>query len=421
MKVLRLVGALLAAVALMSPPAASQSSGTVDLGVFARLNSLDASYSTATGGGGGFRAGYFFWKNLELNFDLSQSTNSSNTDSLGDLTYQPWHLRAEYFFPTGDSWSLLVGAGYGHETFRQSGTNGSDNSIAFILGMRATLGTRVYAMIDYTGDYSTSPADKSAQTKHTLNNGLELGLGFLLFGKEETKVAEPAPAPPPAAAAAPAAAAVVVAPADDDKDGVVNTADKCPNTPAGESVDANGCSQSQLDDDHDGVMNNLDKCPNTPAGQPVDANGCSASQRDSDGDGVMDDKDTCPDTPAGTAVDATGCPVHPLVLEGVKFESNKAVLLPGSTTTLDKVAAGLLAHTTVRIEIEGHTDNSGTAAYNMKLSQERADAVKAYLVSKGVAADRIVAKGYGETVPLVPNTSAANRQENRRVEVKQLP
>ncbi len=83
MKVLRLVGALLAAVALMSPPAASQSSGTVDLGVFARLNSLDASYSTATGGGGGFRAGYFFWKNLELNFDLSQSTNSSNVGQPG--------------------------------------------------------------------------------------------------------------------------------------------------------------------------------------------------------------------------------------------------------------------------------------------------------------------------------------------------
>jgi OOP family OmpA-OmpF porin len=150
----------------------------------------------------------------------------------------------------------------------------------------------------------------------------------------------------------------------------------------------------------------------------VDANGCSASQRDTDGDGVMDDKDVCPETPAGTAVDASGCPVKPLVLEGVKFETNKAVLLPGSAATLDKVAAGLAAHPEVKIEISGYTDNVGDPKYNVQLSQSRADAVKAYLVSKGIAADRLVAKGYGQADPLVPNTTAANKQENRRVSVK---
>ncbi len=94
---------------------------------------------------------------------------------------------------------------------------------------------------------------------------------------------------------------------DDDGDGVVNSDDACPNTPVGEAVDANGCSQSQLDDDGDGVANDVDACPNTPAGEAVDANGCSQSQLDDDGDGVVNSDDQCPNTPPGEPVDANGC------------------------------------------------------------------------------------------------------------------
>ncbi|MFK7812173.1 MAG: thrombospondin type 3 repeat-containing protein [Maribacter sp.] len=96
---------------------------------------------------------------------------------------------------------------------------------------------------------------------------------------------------------------------DDDNDGVNNTTDNCPNTPAGEVVDANGCSQSQLDDDNDGVTNDKDNCPNTLANATVDANGCAQSQLDDDNDGVTNDKDNCPNTPANTTVDANGCPI----------------------------------------------------------------------------------------------------------------
>ncbi len=94
---------------------------------------------------------------------------------------------------------------------------------------------------------------------------------------------------------------------DDDNDGVQNSDDVCANTPTGENVDATGCSQSQLDDDSDGVMNNVDQCPNTPANAQVDTNGCSNGQLDDDNDGVQNSDDICANTPAGETVDATGC------------------------------------------------------------------------------------------------------------------
>ncbi|WP_205417121.1 endonuclease, partial [Lutibacter oceani] len=94
---------------------------------------------------------------------------------------------------------------------------------------------------------------------------------------------------------------------DIDNDGILNDVDLCPNTPAGESVDANGCSESQLDDDNDGVANGNDTCTDTPAGEDVNSNGCSESQLDDDNDGIMNNVDLCPNTPAGESVDANGC------------------------------------------------------------------------------------------------------------------
>ena len=96
-------------------------------------------------------------------------------------------------------------------------------------------------------------------------------------------------------------------PADIDSDGVVDSADQCANTPAGASVDANGCADSQLDDDGDTVSNDVDQCPATPTDETADAAGCSPSQLDSDSDGVTDDLDQCPNTSPGVAVDDAGC------------------------------------------------------------------------------------------------------------------
>lgn len=211
-------------------------------------------------------------------------------------------------------------------------------------------------------------------------------------------------------------------PSDSDADGVPDGPDQCPNTPAGATVDATGC---PTDSDRDGVFDGLDRCPGTPAGTEVDSSGCQRAS-DRDGDGVDDSKDRCPGTAAGTRVDAAGCPIlftperTPVVLRGVTFETGRSALRPDSYTVLDIVAASLIANPDIRIEIAGHTDSTGSAATNMRLSQARADAVRAYLASNGVAPDRMVARGYGPAEPIAPNTTADGRAQNRRVELRQI-
>ncbi len=216
-------------------------------------------------------------------------------------------------------------------------------------------------------------------------------------------------------------------PLDSDKDGVPDGADKCPNTPAGAIVDTNGCPK---DSDGDGVYDGLDKCPDTPKGWPVDAKGCP---KDSDNDGVPDGADKCPNSPAGAKVDATGCPLpepkpepavpepfkesRTFVLEGVNFETDKAVLLPASKVILDKVAETLTAWPDVTVEVGGHTDSRGAHAHNMALSDARAKSVRDYLVSKGVAAARMTTKGYGPDKPIGDNKTDVGRAKNRRVEL----
>ncbi len=205
-------------------------------------------------------------------------------------------------------------------------------------------------------------------------------------------------------------------PRDSDGDGVVDANDRCPNTPAGTVVDVTGCAP---DGDHDGVADALDKCPNTPTGASVDATGCAV---DLDNDGVINANDKCPDTPAGTKVDAVGCPAlfgggASLVLQGVNFETGKAVLLAESQVILDRVATSLVDNPEVAVEVGGHTDNTGRRATNMRLSLARANAVRDYLIGKGVDGARITANGYGPDKPVGDNTTATGRAANRRVEL----
>jgi OmpA-OmpF porin, OOP family len=141
---------------------------------------------------------------------------------------------------------------------------------------------------------------------------------------------------------------------------------------------------------------------------------CSAL--DSDADGVNNCVDKCPGTIAGSKVDATGCPIS-LELKGVNFKYDSAQLTDNAMYILDGVAQSLINYPVkADLEVHGHTSSEGSNAYNLKLSQKRSQSVANYLASKGVA-NRLVAKGYGESQPIADNSTEQGRERNRRVEL----
>ncbi len=141
---------------------------------------------------------------------------------------------------------------------------------------------------------------------------------------------------------------------------------------------------------------------------------------DSDGDGVPDSRDDCPGTAPGTPVDDRGCPQIP-DLQGVHFNHDKAVLTAAARTILDDVVGIIRNNPHVRLEIVGHTDSTGSDDYNVRLSQRRADAVKAYLGETGVSMDVMSVDARGESQPIADNATAEGRAANRRVEIIARP
>lgn len=217
-------------------------------------------------------------------------------------------------------------------------------------------------------------------------------------------------------------------PTDTDADGVVDAADLCPNTPPGSTVDASGCPvNAAVDTDSDGIHDAADQCPATPIGTAVDGTGCALPvavvplSADIDSDGVLNELDKCPGTPPSFKVDVIGCMVDQTVaLQNVNFEFGEDALTASAMGLLDGIADSLLAQTSVKVQVTGHTDALGAQSFNLQLSQRRATAVMAYLVSKGVDAARITAEGEGEFSPIDSNDTEEGRTQNRRVEFKIL-
>ena len=203
---------------------------------------------------------------------------------------------------------------------------------------------------------------------------------------------------------------------DTDSDGLYDYIDDCPKI-AG-PVENHGCPWP--DTDGDGLLDKNDGCP-LLAG-PVENGGCP--YKDSDKDGLLDKDDDCPNTPGPKS--NKGCPViEKEVIEVLKtafnnleFEVAKDVILGGSFASLDELAAVLKKKSTWKLEISGHTDNAGDDASNMTLSKKRAEAVKAYLVTRGIDATRFIIQYFGETKPIADNATAEGRSKNRRVEMK---
>lgn len=278
---------------------------------------------------------------------------------------------------------------------------------------------------------------------------LGLGLTWRLGGSQ------PAPQAPIVFSAPPAVPKEIVkeiappaVPVDADKDGVPDSLDRCPATPAGLAVTPDGC---PLDADRDGIPDFRDKCPGTLPGTQVTSAGCPV---DSDRDGVPDQEDLCPGTPAGAKVTTEGCPIDSdkdsvpdgidqcpgtiagtkvdtsgcleiriehgarNILAGVKFATGKADLDSSCVPTLAYAAKVVRQAPEASIEIAGFTDSDNRTGQNLSLSTRRAETVRDYLVGLGVPAEQLSAKGYASAEPIADNATPEGRAKNRRIELR---
>jgi len=200
---------------------------------------------------------------------------------------------------------------------------------------------------------------------------------------------------------------------DGDGDGVADKDDACPNV-AGLAGLA-GCP----DADADGIADNEDECPNEAG--PAENKGCPWA--DKDGDSVLDKDDKCPDV-AGTVAN-NGCPEVTAEVQKklndyartILFDSGKSSIKAESTSVMVDIIQILNEYPTARFSVEGHTDSQGAAANNQKLSESRANAVRDFLIDKGIGAAKLTAAGYGEDRPIADNKTSKGRRENRRVEI----
>jgi outer membrane protein OmpA-like peptidoglycan-associated protein len=213
---------------------------------------------------------------------------------------------------------------------------------------------------------------------------------------------------------------------DNDQDGVVDFNDMCPFVPedVDQWFDEDGCPDP--DNDLDGMPDVTDQCPNVPGDRY--RNGCPAA--DADGDGVSDDLDRCPGQleTKNNYLDEDGCPDTPpdqvrvtrtqveLKDQTIQFQTGSASILPSSFSLLDQIVKVLGDAPTMKLRIEGHTDNEGGDEANLELSRQRALSVRKYLESKGIASQRLESVGLGETHPIDTNRTPEGRARNRRVE-----
>ncbi len=209
-------------------------------------------------------------------------------------------------------------------------------------------------------------------------------------------------------------------PSDSDGDGVTDDKDKCPKV-KGEAK-WKGCPPP--DSDGDGVIDPNDKCPKVKG--EAKWKGCPPP--DQDGDGIIDPDDKCPTKPEtkNGYQDEDGCPdTLPKkikrftgAIKGIYFATGRAKIRRRSFRLLDRAVKVLKEFKALKLEISGHSDNRGKHAFNIDLSQKRAQAVVDYMVKKGVAAERLIAKGMGPDAPIASNKTRKGRAKNRRIEFK---
>ncbi len=442
--------------------ASAQSAGTFEITGFGRFTRFDDTLRIQEELGGGGSLGFFLLPILALEAEGAYTRTHSNATGL-PVSNIPLRARLSLHIPIGGySSGIRIGAGYVRNLYRKS-VNFDDNGFTGIFGFRFGLSPSYGFRIDGTADYVRSP--EGGRADDYINWGAQAGLSLMLGrssgsggvkDKDQDGVANKVDqCPNTSLGKAVDAVGCSASQKDTDRDRVNDEVDRCPGTPAAELVDAEGCSAAQKDDDRDGIANPSDRCPDTPAGRQVDSTGCVPVPPDGDKDGIPDSADQCPDSPAGQPVNPSGCPVRRdsdadgvhdgldlcantpkgekvnengctiifqrqarnVILRGVTFQTGSATLTPEARDVLRDIAGQLVENPQYRVQISGHTDNTGRRATNLRLSIARARAVETFLEANGVPRTQVTSKGFGSAVPIAPNTTAAGRSQNRRVEL----
>jgi len=342
-----------------------------------------------------------------------------------------WSIGPGFNLPINDTWGVTLQGLYNFHSqdFRDNFDSQDDkNDKSFLLSL--ALGYGISGGVDTDGDGVNDKKDNCPGTP--MNTPVdENGCPFDSDGDGITDLLDSCPDIPGVASATgcPDADGDGITDADDkcpnvkgiatmmgcpdsDGDGITDADDKCPNVKGLEAM--MGCPDS----DGDGIADAQDKCPNVRGLDTM--MGCP----DTDSDGVTDADDKCPKI-AGIAANK-GCPevstavkdVFKQALTGIKFESGRDVIKTSSYGILNNVVKVMNDNPAYKVDINGHTDSQGDDGKNMDLSRRRAEAVKTYLMNKGVASNRMKTQGYGETRPIADNGTSAGRAQNRRVEFK---
>jgi outer membrane protein OmpA-like peptidoglycan-associated protein/opacity protein-like surface antigen len=386
----------------------------------------------------GLRVGFypFSWLGAEGELGVIPTTTGGNDQSATIWTYR-LHAIAQYPEYRIVPFVTFGAGGMNLKSAEDALGDDSDPALYFGIGAKYAITENFSARLDLRDNLMQENREPPQIEEGDLVQNFEvlLGLSFTL-GRTPAETAPPPPRdsdgdgftdPSDACPTQPGVApnGCPAAPLDSDQDGIPDPSDPCPQQAEDKlpPAPADGCPNP--DPDGDGIVGDADKCPTEKGVAP---DGCAI--KDKDGDGVLDDVDKCPEQPetANGFQDADGCPDElpkevakfAGVIKGIQFDFGKATIRKESNKLLDEAVKVLTQYPELRIMISGHTDNVGETAKNIELSQQRAAAVKEYLVGKGIDTGRIETRGAGPNEPVADNATDKGRQENRRIEFKLL-